>query len=1025
MAVVGSAYIVVRAITTGFTKDVQRQLRGVDSIGRNAGSSMGKSFARSFASSGKIDFSPIADRALAAREKLTSLVRAGIAVNSIIGTIIPALGALVGGLGSLIGGLVAATPAAIALAGGLTAIGLGAIAARLALGGVGAAVSKLVKQQGGAGNEAADKAAKRRIDDAKQSLKDVIRRNAEALREADRAVALATRALTKAQLELNEALEEGREELQQINFDAEDAALAEKRAALQLEKARETLLRVQDLPPNSRARKEAELAYAEAELNLRRAKDRNSDLAKEQKRLAETGVEGLSSVIRAREAAAQAEDRLQEAQTEKANAVINAAEAQKRAEKDLQRAQEDAAEARRGGAGDDPLAGLTESQAEFAKYLASLKPLIDELKESVAAAFLPQLREAIDQIVKGPAFGVIRDGLTGIGDALGKASMSLSDAIIDAKNLTNLQAVFKTSEAVIRDFGKILGNVYGFALSALAIADPQIRGLFTFLETKTKGWDEWLKTDQGKKEFKKILKVATGIVADVSKIIGDLTKAFFNIGLSGAAQPLLDYFKDVAKSFKEFSKTTEAKKLFTSLSVVSAQILDSVGRWIGEIIKVGADPNLGKFFDILGDAAPIFGEILTEILKAAPAIGEFITAMLELIMTFTQAEQLVAFFKVLIFAIDAVNAVLNSRFIKPLIDGIAMVLGAFTALGVIFQVVSFLFLALVGQILLNRVAWMALKFSLKILGGVLNTVIGAFKRLAAVMLANPIGVIIVIIGLLVAAFIYAYNNSEEFRERVNAAFAAVREFIGNAIARIREVVEGVFNWIRDNWPLLLAILTGPIGLAVLAITRNWDTIVDGVRGLVRRITDGLRGLWDGLVNGLRTAWEGAQRFFETIVRGVMALPGRFGTALRGLWDGLANGLRAAWDVARNYWNNFVGGRGFSISIPDWVPVFGGRDYNIRIPRLAQGGVAMPVPGGILANIAEGGRPERIEPLDPDGLSKRDKAIIKELAAKQAGPTGGGSNMVFNIYPSAGMDERALAEMISRKISFMMRKGVVA
>ena len=81
---------------------------------------------------------------------------------------------------------------------------------------------------------------------------------------------------------------------------------------------------------------------------------------------------------------------------------------------------------------------------------------------------------------------------------------------------------------------------------------------------------------------------------------------------------------------------------------------------------------------------------------------------------------------------------------------------------------------------------------------------------------------------------------------------------------------------------------------------------------------------------------------------------------------------------------------------------------------------MPVPGGILANIAEGGRPERIEPLDPDGLSKRDKAIISELSGGA-----GGKGMTFNIYPSAGMDERELADMISRKISFMMRKGAAA
>ena len=37
-------------------------------------------------------------------------------------------------------------------------------------------------------------------------------------------------------------------------------------------------------------------------------------------------------------------------------------------------------------------------------------------------------------------------------------------------------------------------------------------------------------------------------------------------------------------------------------------------------------------------------------------------------------------------------------------------------------------------------------------------------------------------------------------------------------------VQFVWNWIKDNWPLLLAILTGPIGVAVALIVTHWDTI---------------------------------------------------------------------------------------------------------------------------------------------------------------------------------------------------------
>lgn len=1034
MAVVGSAYIVVRAITTGFTKDVQKQFGGIGNIGSTAGSTLGKNFSRSFSKVGKLDLSGVQQQALAARERFTELIRSGYKLSAAVGVVVPAIGALVGGLGSLLGALVAATPAAIALGGGLAAIGLGAIAARLALGGIGAAVSKLNKTAGASPQDLT--AQKRAVEDAKDALKDTIRRNKEALREADKVVAEATRDVTEAQLEYNQALEEGNEQLQQLNFDAEDAALAEKKAALELEKARETLLRVQDLPPNSRARKEAELAFAEAELNLRRAKDRNSDLAKEQDRLAKTGVAGTDVVIAADKRLTDAKERQAEAQREQSNAAVEAADSQAEAELRLQRAQEDLAKAKAGGGagGEDPLAGLTESQKEFAKFIAGLKPKIDELKEAVAQAFLPKLQEAIDQIVNGPAFEVIKTGLAGIGGALGDASLSLSDAITDATNLANLDTVFKTSEEVIRSLGRALGSAYGAVLSALALADPQIRAFFTFLETKAGQLDKWLKSEEGKEEFKRIMKEAESIVKDVGKIIGDTIAGFFNIGMSGAAQPLLDFFKEAAAGFKAFSGTNEAKELFTSLSENAAKILNSLGKWAGEIIKVGAMPQVGQVADIFAEMAPTIGKILEELVKASPAIAEFIGAFLELVATFTQGEQITSFFNVLTGAIEFVTGIFKNEFVKGILDAVAPIVGALTAIGVIFDVVKFGLLVIAGQILLTKLAFSAASFIFNSIVGVLAKLGGAFLNIArtvipivinglrllgAAIAANPLGFLLTVIGLLVTAFITAYATSEDFRNKVNAVFQAVKDFVQPIVEAIVGFFTGAFNWIRDNWPLLLAILTGPFGLAVKFIFDNWDTIFAFIKEVPAKIGNFLKGAWDAITNGLKTAWTNATTFFTTIYEGVKGLVGKFGGFLKGLWDGLLSGLKGVWQSVKDFWNNTIGGKGFDIKVPDWVPIFGGKNYSLRIPRLAQGGIVPAMPGGMLAQIGEGGRPERVEPLDPDGLSKRDKAIIRELSAKQGG------GMTFNVYPSAGMDERALADMISRKIAFMTRKGATA
>ena len=1039
MAVVGSATVIVRAIGKGVGKDIGKMFSGIDKLGSSAGARSGASFKQAFARVGRLDWGKIFNDAKQARERFQTLIRTGNTLSAVVVGLIGGIGALAGGLVALAGGLLSATPAAIALVGGLTAIGLAAITARIALSGVGGAVSKLLKQQQGGGAGADDTAAKRRIEDARRSLALVIERNKESLVDANNNIEDSAKTLTDAQEDLNKALEEGKEQLQQLGFEAEDAAIAEQKAAVELERARETLLRVQDLPPNSRARREAELAFAEADLNLRKAKDRNSDLAKEQQRLAETGVEGLDSVIAARETVAQAEERLQDARDGRSKQERDNARAQADAERTLARAQEDAAKAGGGGA-DDPLAGLTKSQKEFALFLASLAPQLRELKENIAAAFLPLLTVAIQNLVdKG--YKTIETGLVGIGTALGNASISVSEAITDSENLADLAVIFETSAFVIEGLGRTLGNIWGIFTSLLVGADGITRNFITFLEEKTGAFEEFLDTKQASGELQAFFDRAGVIAAQVGAIIGNAFGGIFgiveaNTGEGSGGQLLLDYLERITENLESWSGTPGARQFFSDIAANAIIVLDAVGAFIGEILKLGADKNIGVFFQQLADLAPQFGRIGAEIAESLPSFGILIGEILTFIELFTQSEQISAFFDTLSGALSFVNGIFRNEFVKGILDAVAPILGALSAIGLIFDVIKFAILVVAGNLLLGVAAFKALGFIgstvfnvLRTLGGfflnlaktVIPIVINGLRLLGAAFMANPIGFVIGIIALLVGAFIVAYNTSETFRETVNNALGAVRDFFVNAWETIKGALMAVWDWLSENWPLLLAILTGPIGLAVKFIIDNWDSIVEFVKKIPGRITAALKGVWDGITSFLKDAWTNTKNFFTTIFEYVKDLPARMARGAGKIWDFLVDGIKGAWQLVKDFWNNNIGGKGFSIGVPDWVPFFGGRSYDVRIPRLAKGGTVMPTPGGVIANIAEAGRPERVEPLDPDGLSKRDKAMIALLAGKQ----GGGQGMTFNIYPSQGMDERELAEMVSRKIAFMMRKGAIA
>lgn len=132
--------------------------------------------------------------------------------------------------------------------------------------------------------------------------------------------------------------------------------------------------------------------------------------------------------------------------------------------------------------------------------------------------------------------------------------------------------------------------------------------------------------------------------------------------------------------------------------------------------------------------------------------------------------------------------------------------------------------------------------------------------LNAVLAANPIVLIIAAIAALVAGVVIAYKNSETFRDIVQSVWEVLKgvaSFIaGVAVAAfnaLRGAVEAVVGFIQRNWPMLLAILTGPIGLAVKFIVEHFDSIVKFVRELPGKIGRAAAGMWDGIKDAFRSA----------------------------------------------------------------------------------------------------------------------------------------------------------------------------
>jgi hypothetical protein len=222
--------------------------------------------------------------------------------------------------------------------------------------------------------------------------------------------------------------------------------------------------------------------------------------------------------------------------------------------------------------------------------------------------------------------------------------------------------------------------------------------------------------------------------------------------------------------------------------------------------------------------------------------------------------------------------------------------------------------------------------------------------LNAAMDANPIGLIIVAIGLLVAGFIWAWTHIDGFKQFFIGAWDA-----------IKGAVSGVIDWVKEHWPLLLAILTGPIGLVVLFIVSHWQQIKDATAAAFNWVKDTALGIWNGLVNGIKGALSGIAGF------------------VGGAFSGIGNAIKAAL-------NFVIGGINGTVIAGVNLVIRGMNDVNPfsdipripNIPKLARGAV---IKQPTLAVVGEAGD-ELVLPLSP-GMDARRAELLAQAGISAA------------------------------------------
>ena len=340
--------------------------------------------------------------------------------------------------------------------------------------------------------------------------------------------------------------------------------------------------------------------------------------------------------------------------------------------------------------------------------------------------------------------------------------------------------------------------------------------------------------------------------------------------------------------------------------------------------------------------------------------------------------------------------------------------------------------------------------------GIIQGITAAQAALNVVMSANPIGIIITLIAALVAAFIYLWNNCEEFRnfwiglwDGIKSAFSTVWDAIVNFFTVTipdawNSVVDffwqGYYTW-QSIWQSIgdffSGIWDGIVSFFTETIPNAWNSLVDfcwqgyyAWQEVWQNVGDFFSGIWDGIVGffteTIPNAWNGLMDIFNKI-----------GSWWSGIWNGVrdtfSNVFNSLVNIAKQPINSIIGlingiidGLNWmigglnqlSFDIPDWVPIFGGKKFGINIPTI--GKIPYLASGGVLSQgsavVGEAG-PELLTMMGT-------KAVVQPLTSSTTTNTNlGGVNIV--VYGAPGQDVRELADIIMDEMqSATMRKGAV-
>lgn len=194
--------------------------------------------------------------------------------------------------------------------------------------------------------------------------------------------------------------------------------------------------------------------------------------------------------------------------------------------------------------------------------------------------------------------------------------------------------------------------------------------------------------------------------------------------------------------------------------------------------------------------------------------------------------------------------------------------------------------------------------------GVIKVLKPAIAALNAVMLANPIILIITLIAGLIAALVTLYKKNETFRNFVNEAWASIKNVVSTVVnalvtfftETIPNALQSAIDWVKNFAHNIATFFTETIPEKISQLF-DWFTRIPENIGYALGYALGTIARW--IVDAWNSIKEGVPKIIESIGKFFSELPGKIWQALLGVIDTLVKWITQAIEWAKTEIPKFI------------------------------------------------------------------------------------------------------------------------